>query len=148
VWGWGRGEEEMALRPGNKYALIAIAASIFGLIFVFAKSLGISSPWDFVPAGAAGVCFYLAIRGFKKIKNDQIGKPVPIVPLAARKRLFWAVALGLIISSIACLPLAPYMVDYWNPSFYFYVVPADFIGVSIILFCIWKKLVGSANSPK
>jgi hypothetical protein len=97
---------------------------------------------------AAAVCFYLVFRANKKIKNEQIGKPVPVVPLAAKKKYFWLIAFSLIAGSIGIIPLLPYTVENFSPSLYFYVVPAQVVAISIFLFYLWKKLVGSANSPK
>ena len=136
------------MSPANKNALVLIAASIFMLIAVFAKPLHIRSPWDFVPMFAAAVCFYFVFRANKKIKKEQVGKPVPVVSLAAKKRRFWLVALSVIVGSIVFIPLMPYTVENFSPVLYFYVVPADFVFVSLILFYVWKKLVGPVNSPK
>ena len=136
------------MSPANKNALIASVAGIFMLVFVFAKPLSIPSPWDFIPAGAGFVCFYLFFRGNKKIKREQLAKPVSDVPLTAKKRRFWCVALALIVSSIGCIPLLPYMVDNFRPALYFYVVPAQFVFISFLLFYLWQKFVGPANSPK
>jgi hypothetical protein len=148
VLGWGRAEESLVMSPANKNALVASAASIFMLIAVFAKPLHIPDPWDFLPMFAAAVCFYLVFRANKKIKNEQIGKPVPVVPLAAKKKYFWLIAFSLIAGSIGIIPLLPYTVENFSPSLYFYVVPAQVVAISIFLFYLWKKLVGSANSPK
>jgi hypothetical protein len=136
------------MSPANKNALVASAASIFMLIAVFAKPLHIPDPWDFLPMFAAAVCFYLVFRANKKIKNEQIGKPVPVVSLEAQKKRFWLVALSVIVGSIGFIPLMPYTVENFSPVLYFYVVPADFVFVSLILFYVWKKLVGPTNSPK
>jgi hypothetical protein len=136
------------MSPGDKNALVASGAGIFMLVFVFAKPLGIPSPWDFLPAGAGFVCFYLFFRGNKKIQSEQLGEPALTLPLAARKRRFWLIAVALIVGSIACIPLLPYMVDNFTPGLYFYVVPATFISLSFLLLYLWKKLVDPAKSPK
>jgi hypothetical protein len=118
------------------------------MIFVFAKPLGIPSPWDFVPAGVGFVCFYLFFCGNKKLQRERLGEPAPDLTLAARKMRFWIGAFTLIAGSIGCIPLLPYMVDNFSPALYFVVMPAQFVGVSLLLFYLWRKFVGSANTPK
>jgi len=132
----------------EKNAFVAIAASLFMLIAVFAKPLHIPSPWDFVPMVAAGICFYLFFRANKKIQKEKLGKPAPVVSLAAKKKRFWFTALALIAGSIGCIPLTPYMVENFSSALYFYVIPAQFVFISFLLFYLWKKLVGPANHPK
>ena len=97
---------------------------------------------------AAAVCFYFFFRADQKMKKERIGKAMPIVPLAAKKKRFWLVALSVIVGSIVFILLAPYTVENFSPALYFYVVPADIVFVSLILFLFWKKLVGPATVPK
>jgi hypothetical protein len=137
VWGWERGKEPLGMSPANKNALISIAASIFMLIGVFAKPLHIPSPWDIIPLAVAGVCFYLITPGLPSI-----------LTLVAKKRRFWLFALAFYVISIGCIPLMPYMVKDFSSTLYFYVVPADIIFVSLILFFFWKKLIGPLDSLK
>jgi len=136
------------MSPANKNALPSVAASVFMLVAVFAKPLHIPDPWNFIPMLAAFVCFYFFFRADKKIKREKLGQPVMMVPLEVRKKRFWIIASSLIIGSIGFIPLLPYTIENYSPSLLFYVVPAQGVFLSIILFYLWKKLVGSANSPK
>ena len=98
----------------------------------------------------AVVCFYFFFRADKKIKmaREKLGQPVPIAPLAARKKRFWLIAFLLIAGSIGFMPLLPYTVENFKSWLYFYVVPFEVVTVSLILFFIWKKLVGPSDSSK
>jgi hypothetical protein len=136
------------MSPANKNALLSIVACVFWLVFIFAKPLGISDPWDLIPAMVGLVLFYFFFRQNKKIQAVLAEKPAPVLTLVARKKRFWLIAVALIIGSVCCIPLMPYMVDNFSPSLYFYVVPADFVLLSFLLFYLWKKLVGPANSSK
>jgi hypothetical protein len=138
------------MKPGDKNALVAIVACLFFLTFIFAKPLGIPDPWDLIPAMVGLVLFYFFFRWNKKIMAEQNGKQAerPVLTLAARKKRFWLMAVFLVVGTVAAIPLAPYMVDNFRSYLYYYLIPADFIFLGIILFILWRKLVGSAKFPK
>ncbi len=46
------------------------------------------------------------------------------------------------------IPLLPYTVENYRPGLLYYIVPAHILFLSIILFYLWKKLVGSDDSLK
>ena len=132
----------------DKNAFVVLAGSIFVFIGVCSKPLQIPDPWNFLPMLAGAICFLFVIRTNKKIKAEQVGKAVLPVPIAAKKKHFWLVAITLIAGSIGVIPLLPYTVENYGPWLLFYVVPAQIIFLSVFLFYLWKKLVGSANLPK
>lgn len=139
------------MSTANKNSLYLITASLLMMVGVFAKPLNIPDPWDFLPMFAAMICFYLFFRGNRKIKQERAASsvpPPPPAPIAARKKVFWAVAIALIAGSVSFLPLMPYTVGNFQPWLYYYVVPAQVLFLVVFLTYYRKKLMGSIEPSK
>jgi hypothetical protein len=129
------------MSPSNKAAIVQIIACLFLLVGLSAKLLGIPEMWRSVPFIVGAVMFLLFIRMQKKAKaeRERSGQPAAVAPLAARKKLFWMIALSLIIGSIGTLPLMPYTVDNFQPWIYYWVIPAQIVFLALFLPFLWKK---------
>ena len=129
------------MSPANKAAIIQIIACLFLLVGLSAKLLGIPEMWRSVPYVVGAVMFLIFIRMQKKAKAERecSGQPAPAVPLSARKKLFWMVALSLIIGSVGVLPLLPYTVENFQPRIYYWVIPGQIAFLALFLPYLWKK---------
>jgi hypothetical protein len=132
------------MSPANKAAIVQIIACLFLLVGLSAKLLGIPEMWRSVPFIVGAVMFLLFIRMQKKAKaeRERSRQPAAVAPLAARKKLFWMVALSLIVGSVGMLPLLPYTVDNFQPWIYYWVIPAQIVFLALFLPFLWKKWTG------
>lgn len=90
---------------------------------------------------SGGLVLLVVMRLRKKVKaeRERTGQPAPVAPLAARKKVFWITALSLIAGSFGVLPLLPYTVDNFQPSIYYWVIPAQIVFLALFLPFLWKK---------
>jgi len=129
------------MSPANKAAIVQIIGCLFLLAGLAAKPFGIPEEWQSVPYIVGAVMFLLFIRMQKKAKaeRERSGQPTPVAPLAARKKVFWMIALSLIIGSVGVLPLLPYTVENFQPWIYYWLIPGQVVFLALFLSYLWKK---------
>jgi hypothetical protein len=132
----------------DKDALVLAAASGLVMVNVFARPLHIPSPWDLVPISLSLVLFYIFFtRNKKLVREKKRGEPPAVLPLTAKRKIFWLVAGSMILGSLAMLPLLPYTVENFWTGLYYYVVPAQIILLALFLPYLWKKM-GCSNGAQ
>ena len=131
------------MKPANKQAILYGLASLCMFGGIFAKPLGMPETWStiLVVSGAIMLIFVIRMQNRAKAERERTGQPMPAAPLAARKKLFWIIALSLIAGSVGVLPLLPYTVDNFQPWIYFWVVPSQIIFLTVFLTFYWRKLL-------
>jgi hypothetical protein len=129
------------MSPANKDALLWGTGCLLIFVGGFAKLFGLPELLGPILSIAGGLVFLGVVRLRKKVKTERekTGQTAPIAPLAARKKLFWMVALSLILGSVGMLPLLPYTVDNFQPWIYYWVIPAQIVFLALFLPFLWKK---------
>ena len=132
------------MSPANKDALLTGTACLLMFVGGFAKVFGLPEALGPVLLIAGGLVLLVVMRLRKKVKaeREQTGQPAPVAPLAARKKLFWMLALSMIAGSIGVLPLLPYTVENFQPWIYYWVIPAQIVFLALFLPFLWRKWTG------
>ena len=143
------GELAKAMTPANKDALLTGTASLLISVGCFAKPLGLSEALSAILPITGGIILLFVVRMRKKEKaeRERSRQPASVAPLAARKKTFWLVALGLIAGSMIVLPLMPYTVENFQPWIYYWVIPAQIVFLVVFLTFFWRKLM-RANAAR
>ena len=135
------------MKAEHKFFAAVLVGFLLTMTGIFAIPLHIPSPWDLLPLIAGPLVTYVGFRRFNKAQAERTENIAQHLSRPARIKRFWLVTIALVVMSGIGIPLAPYMVQNFSPTLYFYIIPFQIVALGFLIFIIWKKLLGPGTPP-
>ena len=96
------------MKPSKLETLLSLAGSLFILLVVFHKPIGLSDDWEWLFLIAMGACLIALFIVQRRRRNVQVASVSQPVPSPFRKKRFWLLLVLIIAGSLSGPLWLPY----------------------------------------